>query len=145
MAITANSTVTQLVDKIQTPEHILLLFKWFFILVLLFTIIKMLNYSLSPSLTTKKAEDEKRDTAMKDEVSEEHEPTQMITKTNTNYKEVVSSDDFKDQFKSELKKLEDLFSKIERNVRNVQSSSEQLKDNYDLDQILKLIKAYKES
>jgi flagellar biosynthesis/type III secretory pathway M-ring protein FliF/YscJ len=112
---------------------------------LISVILTIFRHRMPDNESKNKKDDDTEEKDTEDEISEENEPTQMITKTNTKYEEIVSSDDFKDQFKSELKKLEDLFSKIERNVQNVQSSSEQLKDNYDLDQILKLIKAYKES
>jgi hypothetical protein len=139
------STVIANINYYQIDDLIPIFVKILVILFLIMTIISVFRHANSYTDSKKKKEDDTEEKDTEDKVSEENEPTQMITKTNTNYEKIVSSDDFKDQFKSELKKLEDLFSKIERNVRNVQSSSEQLKDNYDLDQILKLIKAYKES
>ena len=139
------TTVIANINYYQIDDLIPIFVKIIVIIFLTMTIISVFRHAKPYTDSKQKKEDDTEEKDTEDEVSEENEPTQMITKTNTKYEEVVSSDDFKDQFKSELKKLEDLFSKIERNVQNVQSSSEQLKDNYDLDQILKLIKAYKES
>ena len=139
------TTVIANINLYPIEDLIPIIVKVMVISFLIMTIISVFRHAI-PNIESKiKKEDDTEEKDTEDEVSEENEPTQMITKTNTKYDEVVSSNDFKDQFKSELKKLEDLFSKIERNVQNVLSSSEQLKDNYDLDQILKLIKAYKES
>ena len=139
------TTVIANINLYPIEDLIPIIVKVMVISFLIMTIISVFRHAI-PNIESKtKKEDDTEEKDTEDEVSEENEPTQMITKTNTKYEEVVSPDNFKDQFKSELKKLEDLFSKIERNVQNVQSSSEQLKDNYDLDQILKLIKAYKES